>query len=438
MFNLIEATPMKMKSKTRITVAFNGDDRLIDSVAACPGVESIYGKVSKDVVGGGRPSYLVADIGMAGLAKSIRIAHERGLQFHYLLNSSCMGNQELSRATNRQIHALLDSIVEAGVDGVVLALPYLLALVKKRYPRLKASISTFAGVGCSQRARIWEDRGADRLVLPPNVNRDRTKLEKIRQAVKCELELFANVMCTYQCPFDFAHASSNGHASSSTDSLKGFGIEYHSYQCAERRLDEPSEIIRGRFIRPEDVGVYEEIGIDVVKLSDRLRSTPWITRAVAAYSSRRYDGNLADLISYPVFMQNGEQPLTNPARFLARTSHANVALLNVLQGIEKCETPIYIDNRKLDGFLDYYFQHDCERSTCGVDCRYCESVTERAVTIDTEKKNRCLSHIRELNQFVQDRDAFAPDHPIAQLAMTMKRRLTSKRNNFGNAPDDRT
>lgn len=429
---------MDIKPKTRLTVAFNGDDRLIGSIADYPGVDSVFGKISKDVVGGGRPSYLVANIGMTALAKSIRLAHERGLHFYYLLNSSCMGNQELSRAANRQIHALLDSIVEAGADGVVLALPYLLALVKKRYPKLHASISTFAGVGSPQKARIWEDRGADRLVLPPNLNRDRTKLEKIRQSVKCELELFANVMCTYQCPFDFAHAASNGHASSSTDSLKGFGIEYHSYQCAERRLQEPSEIIRGRFIRPEDVGVYEEIGIDVLKLSDRLRSTRWLVRAVAAYTSRRYEGDLADLISYPIFVQKGENPITDPSRFLARSGHANLALLDVLQGIETCETPFHIDNRKLDGFLDHYFRHDCERSACGVDCRYCESVAERAVTFDAQKKAQCLSHFRQLNEFLEDREAFAPDHPIAQWVMTVKRGLASRKNDFGTAPDDRT
>jgi collagenase-like PrtC family protease len=423
---------MNTRAKTRLTVAFNGDDRLIESLGAFPGVDSLFGKLPKDVVGGGgRPTYLLANVDMTGLGRSIRLAHERGLKFHYLLNSSCMGNQELSRSTNRGIHALLDAVAEAGADGVVVSLPYLLALVKKRHPRLRVSISTFSEVDSPRKARIWEDRGADRLILDSRVNRDRTRLEKIRQAVKCELELFANVMCTYPCPFAFAHAAGNSHASSSTDALKGFGVEYHSYQCAERRLTEPGEIIRGRFIRPEDVGTYEEIGIDVLKLSDRLRSTPWIIRAVAAYSSRRYDGNLADLISYPVFMQKGERPIVDASRFIARSSHANLAILKVLRGIEECETPVYVDNRKLDGFLDHYLRHDCERSICGVDCRYCESVTARAVTFDPEKKARCLSHIRELNAFLEDREAFKPDPPLVRLVMTLKRRLGSKKNNFG-------
>jgi collagenase-like PrtC family protease len=429
---------MDQRQKTRLTVAFNGDNRLIQSISEFPCVDSIFGKVSKDVVGGGRPSYLLANISMAELANSIRLAHERGLKFFYLLNSSCMGNQELSRATNRQIHALLDSVEEAGADGVVVSLPYLLALVKKWHPKFRASISSFAVINSPQKARVWEDLGADRLILAPSLNRDRAKLEKIRQAVKCELELFANVMCTYQCPFDFAHASGNGHASSSVDSLKGFGIEYHSYQCAERRLRDPSEIIRGRFIRPEDVGVYEEIGIDVLKLSDRLRSTPWIVRAVGAYAARRYDGNLADLISYPVFMAKGEHPITNPARFLARSSHANLALLKVLQGIKDCETPVYVDNRKLDGFLDHYFRHDCERSICGVDCRYCASVAARAVTVWPEKKETCLSHIRRLNEVVESREAFVPDAPIARLVMAVKGRLVSKKNDFGDSSQSKT
>ena len=100
---------LDQRHKTRFTVAFNGDNRLIQSISDFSCVDSVFGKLSKDAVGGGRPSYSLANIGMAELANSIRLAHERGLKFFYLLNSSCMGNQELSRATNRQIHALLDS-----------------------------------------------------------------------------------------------------------------------------------------------------------------------------------------------------------------------------------------------------------------------------------------------------------------------------------------
>jgi collagenase-like PrtC family protease len=427
---------MDKKRTARFTVAFNGDDRLIHAIAGLPGMDSVFGKMSQDIVGGGRPAYALAEIGMEKLRASIRTAHEHGLKFYYLLNSACMANQELSRATNRRISALMDDIVEAGVDGVVVSMPYLLALAKRRYPKLKVSISTFAGIDSSLKARLWADRGADRLILSIDANRNRSVLEKIRQAVTCELEVFANAMCTYQCPFGALHAASNGHSSSSADALKGFGVDYHSYLCAERRLKDPSEYIRGRFVRPEDLGTYEEMGIDVFKLSDRLKGTPWLVRAATAYTSRRYDGNLADLISYPVFAGEGERPLNNPARFVAQGRHVNAALLKVMQEITKCVTPVYIDNRKLDGFLAHYLRHDCGSSLCGVDCRYCESVAARAVTIEPDKQAQCLSHVSQVTAMLEDQRAFSRDHGLVRLAMTVTRALSSRKNHFGNiAPE---
>lgn len=422
--------------RARFTVAFNGDDRLIPAIADLRGVESVFGKLSRDVVGGGRPSYSTANIDLHRLETSIRIAHEHGLKFHYLLNSACMANRELSRATNRRIDALLDTVVEAGADGVVVVMPYLLALIKKRYPALRVSISTFARIDSPLKALLWEDRGADRLILDVDVNRNRTALERIRSAVRCELELFANAMCTYQCPFAGVHAACNGHASSSTDALKGFGVDYHSYLCAQRRLKDASEYIRGRFIRPEDVAVYEDLGIDVFKLSDRLKGTPWLVRTARAYTSRAYEGNLADLISYPVFAGKDGGLVGNPTRILAQGRHANLALIKVMQQISTCATPVYIDNRKLDGFLAHYLEHDCESSLCGIDCRYCETVAARAVTIDPEKQARCLAHVHELSAMLEDQRAFRRNNPIARLAMTVLRAFSSRKNDFGESPRD--
>jgi collagenase-like PrtC family protease len=424
---------MATQKKTRFTVAFNGDDNLIAAIAKFQEVDSIFGKVSKDVVGGGRPTSALADISFDKLKNSINIAHQHNLKFNYLLNSACMANQELSRKTNNRIIRLLDIIVNAGADGVVVTIPYLLNLIKKRYPNLKVLISTFAGIDSPQRARIWEDNGADRLILDQNLNRNKIMLEKIRKSVKCELEVFVNVMCMFKCPFCFAHSTSIGHLSSTADPLKGFGVDYYSYRCTLRRLQDPVELIRGRFIRPEDIGVYEDIGIDVFKISDRLRGTPWIIRAVEAYTSRQYEGNLADIIAYPIFHAQEETLINNPSRFLARSNHISHLLLETMKGLKYCILPFHIDNRKLDGFLEHFFQHNCEYSACGIDCHYCESVAMQAVTILPKEHKQCLSHVEQICEMLEDRRAFAKDNPIFKLIIFMIRILSRRKNNFGKA-----
>ena len=52
-----------------------------------------------------------------------------------------------------------------------------------------------------------------------------------------------------------------------------------------------------RWIRPEDLHVYEALGVKEFKIIDRSRSTAWLLRATKAYASRRYDGNLLDILS---------------------------------------------------------------------------------------------------------------------------------------------
>jgi collagenase-like PrtC family protease len=421
-----------MKSnEARFTVAFNGDDELLPQLAKLSGVESVFGRMSRDAVGGGRPAFSVGDIGFDQLRGSIEAAHRHGLKFIYLLNAPCMGNQELTRSVNRQVAELVDRVVEAGIDGVVVTMPYLLDFIKRRYPRLRVSISTFAYINTAKKARMWEERGADRLILSQDINRNFTALEKIRQAVKCELEIFANSMCLFQCPFPVMHSCTNGHSSNSGDSLKGFAIDYHSCQCATRRLSDPSEFVRGRFVRPEDIQEYMDLGIDVFKLSDRMKLTPWLVRAARAYTSRRYDGNLADLINYPYLQAKGEHLISNPVRLVARTEHVSLELLKLMMEFQEGMDIVHVDNRKLDGFLAHYRRHDCENSICGTDCNHCGSLAAKAVAVNRENLALQKGRLEKLSTMLADGGAFRRDNPAVHLGAAVLRAFSSKKNEFG-------
>jgi len=58
-----------------------------------------------------------------------------------------------------------------------------------------------------------------------------------------------------------------------------------------------SQNIKGRWIRPEDLYLYEEIGIEMFKISGRAMPTERILMAATAYSSRHYDGKLHDILN---------------------------------------------------------------------------------------------------------------------------------------------
>jgi hypothetical protein len=51
---------------------------------------------------------------------------------------------------------------------------------------------------------------------------------------------------------------------------------------------------------------------------------------------------------------------------------------------------VHIDNRKLDGFLDYYKKVDCLRTDCA-QCGYCERMANRAISVDEEWRREMIS-----------------------------------------------
>lgn len=407
----------------RLTVAYNGDPELIPRLARLGTVESVYGKMTRDLVGGGRAAYLLADFTEQRLKESVELTHKHGMRFIYLLNAPSMANRELTRGFNRELDTFIGELVATGVDGVVIAHPYLLQMIKARFPSLKVSVSTFAHVNSIPKARFWEDLGADRIVLVQEINRSFALLGKIRAAVSCELELFANAVCLHQCPLPPFHSVAKGFASSSKDENGGFFIDYCALHCARRRLRNPVEFVRSSFIRPEDLGPYEELGIDVFKLSDRYKGTAWLSRAAGAYSARRFNGNLAELIAYPFHQSAGEKLLSKPEKLLARPDHVQTRALRLLRKLGEGADLVHIDNRALDGFIDFFRHHDCTLLDCDIDCRHCADFAEKAVRVDAEAAAAKLELMEELLGILADGKGFEANSFIETAAVRFAGRV---------------
>jgi collagenase-like PrtC family protease len=60
-----------------------------------------------------------------------------------------------------------------GVRRVTVSTPFLLELVKRRFPEFKVRVGIYAQVDTPRRARFWEDLGADAIVLESfSINRN--------------------------------------------------------------------------------------------------------------------------------------------------------------------------------------------------------------------------------------------------------------------------
>lgn len=388
----------------RLSVATNFDPALVEAMREFPVVE-LFGKLREDAVGGGRAPYQLARVSRRRLAAHVRHARDAGIGFNYLLNASCLGNREMTRAGQREIEDLAGWLRDIGVESVTVSSPYLLRLVKARYPGLKVRVSVFAGVDRVRKAQMWEEMGADCIVLDSIlVNREFRTLERIRKGVRCDLELLVNNNCLSGCALSPMHMNALSHAGQSWHGNRGFVIDWCFLRCTEIKLREPVNYIRSEWIRPEDLHVYEGLGYDLFKIAERDIPTEVMTTRVRAYAGRRYDGNLLDLVQPYAFSGPGGSEryyrrglgwllrfvlrpgLVNPARMVRLKRLAD--LRHMTRSVEG-EAPVFVDNRALDGFLERFRESGCRDADCA-ECRWCHEFAERAVRIDADHRAQAL------------------------------------------------
>lgn len=347
----------------QLLVPTNWDTGLIEPLSRLEADIQIYGVLPGSLIGSGGSGPDCVHMAQEQAEEYITEAHTAGLTFDYVLNAPSMCNMEWKENTHRKLLDHLKWIENAGVDSVTVTIPYLIELIRRQFPRLKVRLSTIAHVNSVARARFYESLGVDSITLDVNVNRDFAVLQAIRKAVSCELTVLTNNLCLYQCPYEYYHHDGLGHASQSCGGPDGRYADYCIMRCTLDRLSDISQTIRSRWVRPEDIHVYQDIGIDVFKTSGRSMSTDRILRSVAAYSSRRYDGNLYDILNV----------LTPRTGLVSAASPA-------ARGTAVKPPDLYIDNRALEGFLDFFTRQDC-LSGCS-SCDYCSRIASKAVQFD--------------------------------------------------------
>ncbi|MGM0578087.1 MAG: U32 family peptidase [Myxococcota bacterium] len=432
----------------RLSVACNFDEALLDGLEGFP-VQEIYGKVTSDHAGGGRPSFYLPKVDRRKVERFVDRAHAMGIEFNYLMNASCMGNREYTREGQRHIRETLDWVSEIGCDSVTVGTIFMLQIVKRCYPDLKVRVSAHRFTDSVRKARFWEDHGADCIVLNETAfAREFAALKAIRGAVDCDLSLIVNNSCRQDCAIAGTHATSLSHGSQDGRGGKGgYPLDYHMLFCLDYRLREPVNYVRANWIRPEDTHHYEALGIDNFKIVERNSPTPELLRRVKAYAERRYDGNFLDLVlplnypesSYTTKASREAYSLRRAFRYFFKPKQVNVTKIPKLVGLGKeqgllyprrGESPLHLDNRKLDGFIDRFLKHSCIDTDCE-SCRYCHRFADEALTIDHDWRERVLAGYRDLFEDMQGGAFWRSPTPrdvvdAARLAGKAARRAASR------------
>jgi collagenase-like PrtC family protease len=390
----------------KLRVGANWDIAFLDAVKGTS-VDALFGKLPFDIVGGARPGFVLPNVDRNDVKDYIHACHQRGLEFSYLLNAPCLGNLQYSKKGYGQLIELLEWIDQSRADAVTVGIPYLIDLVKKRFPRLKVKVSTTARVNTVRKALQYEEMGVEEIIVDEHANREFKTLEAIRKAVRCNLELIVNNICLWQCPYNYEHVNHDGHASREGEEEQYCYLQYPGYLCLYRKMMDPVELLKSPWIRPEDISHYEDIGYEHFKITERFKRTPLLLEHVKAYEKRRYDGNLLDLFTLP--RKGAFTPVH--LEYFIKPEHVNIMKVSELGKVFDLEVRdlIQLDNRKLDGFIEHFKKMDCNQTSCS-HCRYCEAMFEKVAVVKVEEVKKSAQRVKDFSEKLLSGELFDIPH----------------------------
>jgi len=394
----------------KYSVACNWDPALLDRLSKeSASVDSLFGQITDDPFGGGRGSFLAPKVDQDQATEFIAEARRRGFHFNYLLNGACQDNLEMTREGNRILFDHIEWVASTGADEVTVTLPIILVWLKRHFPEFKVVVSSWARVANVKRAKYWENIGADEIILAEYATRDFASLQAMRRALHCRLEVIANPSCLYMCYLDTNHINMMSHAAQGGHVSGGFVLDHCQVYCQRLKLAQPDELIKARWVRPEDVGDYEEIGIDSLKLLERFRNTESLMQVVRAYEDRRFDGNFVELLTLPRRNAYNAPNL----EYLIKPDLVNIDLMLEMADIfgYSFSDVIQIDNRALDGFAEHFKTHDCYHSSCE-ECGYCKRWAEKTVQVDEAKRQAILDRFDHFIEAIIERRTLAENIPL--------------------------
>jgi hypothetical protein len=307
-------------------------------------------------------------------------------------------------------------------------------------------VSSHRFTASPRQVRFWAENGADFVVVNEvSIHREFPLLETMARTAEdagVELQLIVNNWCRQECAIAGNHAVCLSNASQTGS--KGFPLDYCSLVCNQIRVEDPVNYLRANWIRPEDLPIYEEMGYHNFKIVERNTPTPWLLERVRAYAERHYDGNLLDLVqnyAYPEasFGEKAKDAYSYKRMMKYFLKPGQVNLLKFPKVVDFGKTagvlyprrgpnPVQIDNRSLDGFIDFFRTTSCRDLDCEK-CRYCHEWADKTVEIDPHWRQKMRAIYDDL---LTEIDGGAFWDPYIKTAFDMAGRLLKRSDQLDN------
>ncbi|AHY25008.1 peptidase [Pectobacterium bacteriophage PM2] len=361
--------------KSTFKVGTNFDLALLDKIVELNEkypdslINEVYGSTRAMAFVAARPDFRLPDVDQSFLENYVARCNELGICFNYTLNTINPGSKrELVEWKKKAIQDYVQYLWSIGVYRVTVANPIIMEIIREVNTDIQFEISTIMHIDAVTQIKYLHDQYNIKKVCC-GIHKNRS-VSFLKQAANfCNdngiiFEVLVNEFCSNAGKGYTTHCSyrdscyifhSTDITADDAQSLGGYPMQH----CIKARDTDPFNWLRTRFVRPQDLSLYRDIGITQFKVSGRTGSTEYIIKVLEAYSSEKFEGNLLELWKPLETIYNNESDAT-----YAHT--------------------VNIETSLLDGFLKKrWFKHpdfDCANEICGNTCTYCERYYKRQLS----------------------------------------------------------
>jgi collagenase-like PrtC family protease len=361
-----------MSNFTSYKLGCNFDPILIDKVSALNAkykhlgvqVDEFYGSDRAHAFLAARPDFRLPDISKLDFEQYVKNSLDAGIRFNYTMNSINPGSKRDIAENLQSIKDFIKYLEDIGVYRITVANLLIAEIIREVSSTIRIELSTIAHTDTVTQLKYLKDT-FDIDKVCGNLAKNRNKRFLKQAADYCSengmsYEIMLNEFCgvgsegaTTHCTFrDSCYIA---HASDKTQEDAMLFDTYPMKYCIFARKVDVSSWLKLRWVRPEDIYRYEELGIKNFKITGRTGTTEYITAMAEAYLSRSWEGNLLQLW----------KPLET--------------IFNHKNELDQ-EHNINIPNKTLNKFVGKWFSGDgfrCEEELCGSTCRYCHDYFDK-------------------------------------------------------------
>lgn len=332
-------------------------------------IKELFGSSRSMATSSARPNFRLPDVSKSEIETYIKKCNEANLQFNWTCNSIIPFGSKSEMMKNKQkFQDEVKWLQDIGVYRITVANPMLLEFIRE-VSDIELELSTIMHIDTVTQMKYYHEvYGVNKLCCGIHKNRDFKFLKAL--ASYCNnngitVELLANEFCgvtgidhngsafATHCPY-----RDSCYICHATNKTKEDALAYNNYpmnRCMTARYTSDEAWLRMRWVRPQDLPIYNDIGINYFKVSGRTGSTQYLIDTVKAYITMKYDGNLINLWKPLETIYNGKDE-------------------------KDYKAPVNIPCNKLDGFLDHWAKNpefDCADVECGVTCTWCKKFMDK-------------------------------------------------------------